>query len=70
MLALELLERIPLEGVRTRLVGVSATALEPIDPVQRELFAEAPAEKPKALGAVLDAIEERFGRDKIKRAGA
>ncbi|MGZ3417072.1 MAG: DNA polymerase IV [Polyangiales bacterium] len=69
-LATELLDRIPLEGVGSRLVGVSATALEPIDPVQRELFAEPPAEKPKALGAVLDAIEERFGRDVIKRAGA
>jgi DNA polymerase-4 len=73
-LAIDLLERIPLEGVSSRLVGVSATALEPLDPVQRELFADHPktgaAEKPRALGAVLDKIEERFGRDVIKRAGA
>ena len=68
-LALTLLARIPLEGVRTRLVGVSATALEPIEPVQRELFHEPVIEKPRALGAVIDAIEGRFGRDAIKRAG-
>lgn len=69
-LALELLERIPLEGVRTRLVGVSATALEPLEPVQRELFSnDERLERPRAIAAVLDAIESRFGRDTIRRAG-
>lgn len=70
-LAIELLGRIPLERVRTRLVGVSATALEPdheSEGAQQELFAER-NERPRALGAVLDAIEERFGRDVIRRAG-
>jgi DNA polymerase-4 len=69
-LAMELLDRIPLDSARTRLVGVSATALESIDPAQRELFQnDQRLERPRALGAVLDAIEGRFGRDVIKRAG-
>jgi DNA polymerase-4 len=69
-LALDLLARIPLDGIRTRLVGLSATDLEPLEPAQRELFdAAAPTARPRALGAVLDAIEERFGRDAIRRAG-
>ncbi|MEO7094646.1 MAG: DNA polymerase IV, partial [Polyangiales bacterium] len=69
-LALELLARIPLTGVRTRLVGVSLSDLRPIDPVQKGLFDDAPeVKRPRALGAVLDAIEERFGASSIKRAG-
>lgn len=69
-LALELLEKIPLEGMRTRLVGVSATALEPLDPVQRDLFTnDERLERPRAIGAVLDAIESRFGQNTIRRAG-
>jgi hypothetical protein len=69
-LALELLERVPLHGVRTRLVGVSATALRPIEPLQRELFDQTvEAKRPRALGAVIDAIEARFGDRAIKRAG-
>jgi DNA polymerase-4 len=68
-LALRLLDRVPLEGVRTRLVGLSAQALEPIEPAQRALFADATVEKPRALGDVIDAIEKRFGRAAIKRAG-
>jgi DNA polymerase-4 len=68
-LALELLDRIDLRGVRTRLVGVSATALRAIEPKQRELFAERNVERPKRLGNVLDAINERFGDDSIRRAG-
>jgi DNA polymerase-4 len=69
-LALQLLARIPLTGVRTRLVGVSLSDLRPIDPVQRGLFDDAPdVKRPRALGAVLDAIEERFGTSSIKRAG-
>lgn len=70
-LAQELLDRFPLDGVRTRLVGVSATQLEPMEPAQRELFATEPtnAERPRALGAAIDAIEQKFGRDVIRRAG-
>jgi DNA polymerase-4 len=68
-LALQLLDRIPLDGVRTRLVGVSAMALEPIEPAQRSLFEQAEDTRPRALGSVIDAIEKRFGRDAIKRAG-
>lgn len=68
-LALRLLARVPLEGARTRLVGLSAHALEPIEPAQRSLFEEAAAARPRALGDVLDAIEQRFGRDVIRRAG-
>ena len=35
-----------------------------------ELFDDAPeVRRPRALGAVLDAIEERFGEHVIKRAG-
>ena len=69
-LALDLLARVPLVGVRTRLVGLSATSLRPIEPVQRTLFDNAEGQRrPRALGAVLDAIEERFGGDVIKRAG-
>jgi DNA polymerase-4 len=69
-LALELLARVPLDGVRTRLVGVSATALEAEEPVQRSLFEDPEAiAKPRALGAVLDAIEQRFGDHAIRRAG-
>ena len=69
-LALVLLDRIPLQGVRTRLVGLSATALESIEPIQRDLFESTPeVKRPRALGAVLDAIEGRFGENSIKRAG-
>ena len=68
-LALELLERIPLHGVRTRLVGVSATALRPIEPKQRDLFTDTTIERPRKLGTVLDAINDRFGDDAIRRAG-
>ena len=69
-LALELLARIPLTGVTTRLVGVSASDLRPIEPVQRGLFDDAPeVKRPRALCAVIDAIEERFGEHSIKRAG-
>jgi len=69
-LAMELLDRIALEGARTRLVGVSATALEALEPAQKELFdRDERLERPRALGAVLDAIEGRFGRDAIRRAG-
>ncbi|GAC1356089.1 MAG: DNA polymerase IV [Polyangiales bacterium] len=69
-LALELLERVGLDGVRTRLVGVSATALRGAEPVQRELFSSEPTvARPRQLGAVIDAIAERFGEDAIKRAG-
>jgi DNA polymerase-4 len=68
-LAIRLLERIPLDGVRTRLVGVSAQALEPIEPAQRSLFEQEADTRPRALGSVIDAIEKRFGRDAIKRAG-
>jgi DNA polymerase-4 len=68
-LAMHLLDRIPLDGVRTRLVGVSATALRPVEPKQRELFVEASVERPRKLGSVLDAINERFGDDSIRRAG-
>jgi DNA polymerase-4 len=68
-LALRLLERIPLRGIRTRLVGLSAQALAPIEPAQRSLFQETSTERPRALGDVLDAIEQRFGRDAIRRAG-
>jgi DNA polymerase IV len=70
-LAIELLERIPLDGARTRLVGVSAASLEPLDPPQQSLFPEdGEHERPQRLGAVLDAIEGRFGRDVIRRAGS
>ncbi len=69
-LAMELLDRVPLESARTRLVGISATALESIEPAQRDLFdKDERLERPRALGAVLDAIEGRFGRDVIRRAG-
>ncbi len=72
-LSRELLGRIPLDGVRTRLVGVSASDLEPADPVQRSLFEEPRDERraqARKLGALLDAIEGRFGRDVIRRAGS
>jgi len=69
-LALDLLARIPLDAVRTRLVGLSATDLRPIDDPQRELFVDESATvRPRALGKVLDAIEHRFGDKAIKRAG-
>ena len=64
-LALELLAKIPLERVRTRLVGVSATDLEPAGRTQLELFGQ----RPEKLGAVLDAIEDKFGGGTIRRAG-
>jgi DNA polymerase IV len=69
-LALQLLERIPLERVRTRLVGVSATDLETIDPAQRELFPnDERLERPRAIAALLDAIDSKFGAHTIRRAG-
>ena len=68
-LALELLDRVDLQGVRTRLVGVSATALRAIEPKQQELFVQRNVERPKRLGSVLDAINDRFGDDAIRRAG-
>jgi hypothetical protein len=43
--------------------------LRPIDPKQQELFADATVERPRKLGSVLDAINERFGDDAIRRAG-
>ena len=68
-LALELLDRVDLQRVRTRLVGVSATALRAIEPKQQELFVQRNVERPKRLGSVLDAINDRFGDDAIRRAG-
>ncbi len=69
-LALRLLDKLDLRRVRTRLVGVSASALRPIEPVQKELFADTvEVKRPRALGAVIDAIAGKFGDGAIRRAG-
>jgi DNA polymerase-4 len=68
-LALSLLERVDEPALRARLVGLSATDLTAAEPAQRELFeALEPPAKPRKLGAVIDAIEARFGQGAVRRA--
>jgi DNA polymerase-4 len=68
--ALGLLERVdPWEPIR--LVGVSVTKLEPADETQLTLGFGGPTEQRRSrLNAAVDAIQARFGDEKIKRGTA
>jgi DNA polymerase-4 len=58
--AVELLARVPLEGRRVRLTGVSVSGIRPGEPAP-ELFPDAGAEKRRRLEEVATRIADRYG---------
>lgn len=58
----------PAPGQRVRLCGVSATGLEDADAPRQLGFDEATRARGERLGAVLDRVEDRFGRAAVRRA--
>ncbi len=69
--AFGLLANVPIDdrpGRRVRLIGVSATALEPRDAPRQITFDERTRQKGERLGDVLDQVHAKFGGAAIKRA--
>jgi DNA polymerase-4 len=64
-----LLSKLDVATSRVRLIGVTAIDLGPIDPPQRELFAQPEDDRPRRLGDALEALEEKFGARIVRRAG-
>jgi len=57
-------------GKRIRLVGVSATNIEPSSPDQLSLLAWSPDRRGGAINKAIDQIAARFGSEAIRRGGA
>jgi DNA polymerase-4 len=65
--ALELLSNLPVEGRSVRLTGVSVTGLVPGASVSPTLFADAAAERRRAIEEVALRIADRFGDERALR---
>jgi len=69
--AIELLAKVPIEdrkGMRVRLCGISAHALEPRDAPRQLGFDEDARAKGERLGETLDKVAAKFGRASLRRA--
>ncbi len=67
-LALTALEMIYKSNVRYKKAGVIVDGLAPETDIQQDIFTENDAEGQKKLSMVIDSINRRYGRDKIKLA--
>jgi DNA polymerase V len=57
-------------GYEYQKVGLMLTGLVPDDHVQKHLFAKDPDERQGKLSTVVDRLNHRYGRDKVRLAGA